>query len=65
MADAGDVWGKTYFDRATRISIGRALRAQYDLAAPMPARLAELLERLEERERRPAQDGNPDRQRDR
>ena len=43
-----DPWTKTFFHRAIQTSIGRALRAQYDLSEPLPDRLTSLLHRLEE-----------------
>src|SRR4051794_18822124 len=43
-----DPWQKTYFHRAIQTSIGRALRAQYDLSEPLPDQLSSLLQRLDE-----------------
>src|SRR5262245_32480476 len=48
MAHERDGWQKTFYHRAMQTSLGSALRAQYDLAQPLPDRLSDLLRQLDD-----------------
>lgn len=48
MANEQDGWQKTFYHRAIQTSIGSALRAQYDLAQPLPDRLSQLMQQLDD-----------------
>lgn len=51
MTKGQDVWQKTFYHRAIQTSLGSALRAQYDLAEPLPDKLTRLLHELDELDR--------------
>ena len=59
-ADSGDRdTGPSFYERATRTSIGRGLRRYYDLSEPIPDRMAELLRQLDNKSE-PAAEPKPD-----
>ena len=53
--------GPSFYERAIRTSIGRGLRRYYDLSEPIPDRMRELLEQMDEDEKvKPAAEHKPD-----
>jgi hypothetical protein len=48
MAGYGYIWPKSFCERTVQTAVGRAIAGQFDLAEPLPDKLSELLQRLDQ-----------------